>query len=236
MSWVHYSWFAPFLRTLAEQEIKFFLSVFSEDQAKNLKESLLFSGKTLPLASVTKSFLQKKLIEYILKGKEDLLPIEALPSSPLSCLLEFNADKFHLLIEFLGLHDLSIEIKQIIDTIKLKKIHSFLSKEKLFFLQSLSHKKEPIVFKKMELTNWNGEEETLMNLLRKRGMNRLSKALYPENADLIWYITHRMSNEEALLFSALHKKLEQTKAYSLLANQVIELSSFLKTHNIQAES
>jgi hypothetical protein len=235
MDWVHYSWLTPFLRTLTEQELKIFLSSLNNDHAENLKQELLFSEEIPAISLISKSFLRQKLASYLLKKESSLLPITALPPSSLNCLLDLSSGGLQHLIDFLGLHDLAVELKQIIDNIKLKKIHSFLSKEKLFFLKSLAHKKESIVFKKMELTHWNGEEESLLNLLRKRGMNRLAKALFPENKDLIWYVTHRMASKEAHLFTALHKKLEPKEAYSLLGKQIIELVSFFKTHNIAAD-
>lgn len=147
-----------------------------------------------------------------------------------------NTKNLRLLIEFLGLHDLAVEMKQIIDTIKLKKIQASLSKEKNFFLHLLTQKKEAVVFKKMELTHWSGQEEILIGLIHKRGMNRLAKALYPENSSLIWYVSHKISCEEALLLASLQKKLEHPKAYSLLAGQIIEIIDFFKTHNIQVDA
>lgn len=232
MESVHYTWFAPFLRSLPEQEIGLFLSAFSKQKAEDLKKMLLFSESASSLSSITKSFLQKKLIETILQDNPELTPIEALPPSSLNTLLTFSSKDLHVLIGFLGLHDLAIEIRQIIDKVKLKKIQSILSKEKVFFLESLSLKKEPVIFKKMELSTWDGNAENLLHLIQKRGMNRLAKALYPEDSDLVWHIKHRMSTEDAALFSALHKKIEQPKAYSFLSIQVTDIISFLKKHKI----
>src|SRR5690242_16071704 len=38
---IHASWFAPFLRTLAENDIHFFLSCLKPDQIKTLQKTLL---------------------------------------------------------------------------------------------------------------------------------------------------------------------------------------------------
>ncbi len=231
----HYTWFTPFFRTLVENQIKLFLSALPNETAEKLQETLLIQGKLPEISPLAKSFLQNKLKKILLADKPDLLPIEALPESPLNVLLNIQIKELRLLIEFLGLHDLAIEIKQIIDTVKLKKIQSILSKEKAFFLQLLSHKKESVVFKKMQLSNWDGETDLLIKLLQKRGMNRLAKALFPEDPNLVWYIQHQLSNEESLLFSSLHKKLEQPKAYSLLADQIIEILAFFQKHKIQVD-
>jgi hypothetical protein len=157
--------------------------------------------------------------------------VQALPKSTLNALLALSSKQLRLLVEFLGLHDLSVEIKQIIDNTKLKKIHTVLSKEKQFFLKGLTHKKEQVVFKRMELSRWNGEMDRLLALLFQRGMNRLAKALYPEHPDLIWHIAHRMDIQEAQLLFSLHKSLEHPNAYAFLSKQVLEVYTFLETLN-----
>lgn len=230
---VHYTWFTPFLRTLAEGEVNLFLAALPSDTANKLQKALLSPGTIPPASPALKSFLQAKLVKALLGDVEEVLPIEALPDSPLNCLLDLSTQEIRLLVEFLGLHDLAVEIKQIIDTVKLKKIHSILSKEKVFFLEMLSHKKATVTFKKMELSTWAGDVDLLAKLLQKRGMNRLAKALYPEDFSLTWHVKHRISSEEALLFSSLHKKLEQPKAYTLLAEQILEILTFFKKHKMQ---
>lgn len=231
---VHYSWFSPFLRTLPEEEAGLFLSVFPEEEAKSLQQELLVSQEILPISPITKAFLEERLAAYLLKDQKTLLPVQALPPSSLHCLLELSTTGIRELADFLGLHDLAVEMKQIIDNTKLKKIYSLLSREKLLFLKSLSHNKEGVVFKKMGIVNWSGDPEALLSLLRKRGMNRLAKALYFENKDFVWHLIHKMSYDEAHLLMQLQKTLEHQKAHNLLGRQVIEVFSFFKTHNIKS--
>lgn len=236
LEWSHYSWFAPFLRTLSENEISFFLSALPEKTAQDLRECLLFSSKLPPLSSAVKSFIQRKLAEVLLMDNPHLIPVEALPTSSLNCLLTLTSSEISLLIDFLGLHDLSIEMRLIIDTVKIKKIHSVLSKEKIFFLSLLTNRQEPQLFKPMNLSSWSGNPEDLPNLLHKRGMNRLINVLYSEDPNLVNYIKLRMSNDHASFFSILHKNPENTKAYKIIVGQIMDILAFFKKNNIKDSS
>jgi hypothetical protein len=228
---IHDSWLLPFLRNFAEKEICFFLSSLPDSKACSLKSALKCSKPPVQLSKTIQYFFRKKMVQYLLNAHSTILPIEALPDSPLYELLFLHTKELQTLIEFLGLHDLSVEIKQIIDNTKLKKIHAVLSKEKQLFLKDLTHKKEHVIFKRMELSRWDGEMDRLLSLLFQRGMNRLAKALYPEHPDFVWHIAHRMDIKDAQLLFSLHRALEHPNAYAFLTKQVLEAIRFLQTHN-----
>jgi len=225
---VHDSWISPFLRTLSKSDLLLFLSALPEKKADNLRKELLFTPSLIQVSTQAKSFLIRTMAKALISSFPHLLPIEALPSSQLNQLLELSLKDLYTLIDLLGLHDLSIEIKQIIDTTRLKQIHAILSQKQKAYLQHLTHQRERVLFKRLELHNWNGKPEPLLQLLRQRGLNRLAKALYPESPSLIWYLCHRMPSEEASLFSSLHNPLEHTKAHQFLARQVLDGLSFLQ--------
>jgi len=236
LDFVHPSWFAPFLRTLPECEIPLFLAAFPENQKNELCNLLLCTPKEITLPSIAKKFLQRKIVEALLSKEPSLLPIEAIANSPLLPLLKLTHQGLYLLADFLGLYDLSTEMRLIIDKVRIKKMESALSKEQLFFLSSLLGKQDPQPFKPMGLQAWNGTNAEFLSLLHKRGMNRLSKGLYPENKDFISYITFRMPVEEAALFSSLHKKLEPSKMVSQLSKQILEVLAFFEKNKLRVFS
>ncbi|MES2200476.1 MAG: hypothetical protein V4489_09985 [Chlamydiota bacterium] len=236
LQWTHYSWFAPFLRTLSENEISIFLSAFPEEKAKQLTECLLLSSPPTPLPPASKAFIQKKIIEALLVENPNLPPIEALPASSLKDLSDLTSENLSLLIDFLGLYDLAIEMRLVIDTVKIKKIKSILSKEEVFFLSLISGRQDPPLFKQAGLSLWNGNTKDLLTLLHKRGMNRLAKVLYPEDPNFVYYIKLRMSSDQAAIFSPLHKKSEHAKTYKILAGQIMDVLTFFKKYNIRASS
>ena len=226
---IHYSWFAPILRSFPENEIKLFLSCLSPEQIHGLKQSLLLSN-TLPTTSTTgKNFIKKTFFEML--ATDDLIPIPCLPADPLNGLLDLSLDEVISLIDLLSMHDLSVEIRHIIETTKLKEIYALLTKAQTTFLKTLLHKKETVTFKKMGLIAWNGDREALRFLLLQRGINRIAKSLYGRHPSLLWYVAHRLDAEQGQLLIKLCTALDHPHASALLGEQVVELMSALKANN-----
>lgn len=218
---VHHSWLALNFRSLSENEVRLFLSSLSETQIKGLKKNLLFSNSLLPLNPLALPFLQSSLWE-IVTGDEEILPLECLPASSLNGLLSFDAYELLTLIDLLGLHDLALEVKQVIETSKLKKISQALSPQEQAFLKELLHKKEKVSFKRMSLQKWEGDAPSLRSLLHQRGINRLAKALFTQNSSLLWYVSHKLDVERGQMLLKLAEPLEHALAAEVLAAQVEE--------------
>ena len=111
LAWIHPSWISPFLRTLSEKEIGFFLAALNSSQAHAVGKELLYSGKLPSLSEMGKTYLQKTLLGYLTAEIEDLLPVSSLPDSPLNVLLDLSNETLNLSLDFLGLHDLCVETK-----------------------------------------------------------------------------------------------------------------------------
>jgi hypothetical protein len=226
---IHYSWLAPFLRSLPENEIKLFLSSLTPEQIKDLKQALLLSN-TLPAPSaIGKNYLKKTLFEMI--ATEELVPLSCLPADSLNCLLTLSFSELTSLIDLLSMHDLSVEIRHIIETTKLKEIYGLLTKAQTAFLKTLLHKKEAVTFKKMGLAGWNGDREALHSMLLQRGINRIAKSLYGRHPSLLWYIAHRLDSEKGQSLIKFCSAIDHPRASVLLGEQVVELVGALKNTN-----
>ena len=219
---VHASWLTPFLRALPEGDIKLVLGSLTEAQQRFLQETLLFSNHIPTLSSLGKRFLRETLFSYLAK-QEELLPPTCLPFSPLNALLALDYEELLSLISLLAMHDLAIEVRQIIDKTKLKQIDTILSSAQVNFLKTLLHRKEPVSFKKMSLNKWDGDAETLQSILQQRGINRLAKALYPHESSLQWYVSRRLDHERGMLLSQLCTPLDHPRAAALLSDEVTTL-------------
>ena len=226
---IHYSWLAPFLRSLPENEVKLFLSTLNPSQIQGLRTTLLLSNSLPTPSGLGATFLRKTLLGAI--ATEDLLPVACLPDDPLNGLLGLTIEELESLIDLLSMHDLSIEIRHIIETSKLKEIYALLTKAQTTFLKTLLHKKEPVSFKKMGLLAWKGDRESLSSMLTQRGVNRIAKALYEKNPSLLWHIAHRLDIDKGQLMIKLCSALDHPRASSLLCDQVIELMHALQNHN-----
>ena len=226
---VHYSWFAPFLRTLPESEIRLFLACLQPGQSDGLKSQLLFSNHLPELSSLAIQFLKRALFEKI--SPPDLLPTTCLPESRLNILLNLDQEGWNSLIDLMSMHDLSIEIRHIIDTAKLKQIQELLTKSQQTYLKTLSHQKEPVCFKKLGLANWDSDAEALKKSLVQRGINRIAKALYGHDSSLIWYVSHHLEMEKGNTLTKLCTPLDHPRAAPLLVDQVVALAESINHHN-----
>ena len=235
LSHIHFSWLAPLLRSLPEGDIKLFLGCLTEDQQLGLKQSLLFSNHIPSVSLIGNLFLKRQLFSSLVDQKE-ILPLSCLSEEPINALLTLSYEDLLMLIDLLSMHDLAVEIRQIIDTTKLKRIYSLLSHVQTKFLKALIYRKEPVVFKKLELANWDGRTETLLSTLEQRGINRLAKALYREDPSLLWYVTHRLDTDRGSLLNKLCTSLDHPRAAILLSEQVIDLIHMLKNQNYKKGS
>jgi hypothetical protein len=221
---VHFSWLEPYVRALPKTDIKLALSCLTQEQQKGLKRSLRFSNHLPELTLLGALFLKRQLFSALRNG-EDLLQIATLPDSPMNLLLNLSYEQLCSLISLLAMHDLSGEIRQIIDTTQLKKIYAALTTEQSELLNKLTFRKEGVTFKKMELSKWDGQLETLHALLEQRGINRLAKALYEENPSLLWILMHRLDADRGAQLRQLCAPLDHPRAASLLSEQVVLLAS-----------
>lgn len=226
---IHFSWIAPFLRALSQHEVRLFLSCLSPPQATSLREQLRLSNDLPHLTFLGTVFLKKTLLAKL--SKDPLPDPSTLQQDPLHRLLDLSITEWSSLIELLSMHDLSTEIRQIIETAKLKKVYSILGKNQTTFLKTLLHKKESVTFKKMGLVNWNGDRSSLQTILTQRGINRIAKSLYGRPPALLWYAAHHLDTERGTLLIDLCSELNHPKAASLLAEQVLELIPLVKQNN-----
>jgi hypothetical protein len=228
---IHHSWIAPFLRMLSEKEIGLFLASLDQPHAIAVGKELLFTGKYPSTTHLGKEFLQQTLLGYLTAEVEDLLPIVFLPESPLNVLLDLKDETVSLSLDFLGLHDLSIEVRQIIEKQKLNAIYAALAPAQLNYLKILSQSQEPVAFTRMGLANWDEDKEKLKLLVQQRGANRLAKALYGQNPSLVWYVMHKLDVERALTVQKLYSPLENNRAVQILIHQVIEFTNYIRKHH-----
>lgn len=231
ISSVHHSWLMPLMREATELEVSLYLAALEAPLASKIQKELLFSKAVPQLTAVAKDFITHIAYSHLTQDQENFLPKEMLPHSPLTSLLDLTVDQLRAVIEYLGLHDLSVDMKQIIDNTKLKKIYAALTKESSTYLSHISSKKEPVIFKKIELQRWDGKSDSLKKLVTHRGINRLAKALYPENESLKWHITRKVSVEDAQLLMSLCKPLEHAKATTLLVHQILEVMPLTQKQN-----
>ena len=216
---VHFSWLAPFLRTLASSEIPLFLGALSKPQSDGLAEILGYGGPLPTLTKVGKQALRQMIHSQLLHNQE-LVPLAFLPESTYTSLLNLTPHQLARLVRFLGLHDLAFEMRQIIATKELKRIFSSLTKKEGDYLNPLLLHREPLVFKRLFLEKWDGTKEHLHKLLDERGLNRLGHAVHEESESCIWYLTHQLDMHQGALLLKHKKKPTHARGDEILKRQV----------------
>ncbi|MBI3211647.1 MAG: hypothetical protein HYZ47_03055 [Simkania negevensis] len=227
---IHYSWLIPFIEPLSEQDKLLILSAPKPVQGDKLREVFKIKDSLLSLSALGKNFLQNMLYHWVVGKEKDVLPVEFLPDSPLSPLLDLSKESLQMLIDFLGLHDLSIELKHLIKAELLKKIQKHLSKKERDYLKTLLKHKEPLFFAKLNVEEWDGDFEKLKIALHHRGLNRLSKALFDISPALFWHISHRLDSGRAKILVKFHTKIPDKKTHEILIQQILNIIPLIRSH------
>jgi len=228
----HYSWIAPYLRTLTESEIRLFLGALSKPQQHGLEKALGLSNHLPELKEVAKRWLRKTLHDVVTQNQA-LVPYAFLPDHPLNELLGLTPSIFEKIVPYLGLHDLAFEMRQIISTAALKKLFGALPKREGEFLNTLLLHREPLTFKRLFLDKWDGSKEHMTKILEERGLHRLALALYGAHPNLIWYITRRLNMHLGTSLLKYNEKPTHARAEQILTEQIQKIVSFL-THEESA--
>ena len=167
------------------------------------------------------SFVASQLLQYL--DDSSFLPRSWGTQTELTPLLNYSHRKLSMFIDFLGLHDLSKELPQVLDKERLKNIYSFLTKAKRNYLKLCLKTKDKAPFPKIQLNRWDGDIEKLRKVLHIRGIMRLGLAISEEPQHFRWHLYHILDTGRA---KVLQKSIPPKKVPNLLSmmhSQVIAL-------------
>ncbi|QVL57589.1 MAG: hypothetical protein KFB93_00500 [Simkaniaceae bacterium] len=220
---VHYSWLITFLEPFAESDKEMILSSLDESQATRLRKYFKVKEASFPLKSGAKSYLVKAVYEWLISDQKEFLPIEFLPDHPLNPLVNLSKNELQTLVDYLGLHDLAIELKHVIKSEQIKKIQKVLTQGERNYLKKQIKVKEPITFARLNLDGWNGDGEKLKAILHHRGFNRLAKALFGCHPSLLWHVCHRLDTGRTKILRKFFTDIKNDEAHTALINQTLGL-------------
>lgn len=221
---IHYSWLAPVLQSFSPAMQTLLLAALPESLSVPLCP-ILHTSVSLALSENIKPYFLSLLYRKL--GALEVLPIGFLPESPLAFLADYSKSQLIELIDFLGLYDLSDEIRQIVDTKVLKMIYRLLSAKQLQFLHVSLHQKEKLSTQPIGLKQWKGDAAELESVLHRRGLLRLGYALSGQHPDLLWHIKHRLDTGRGHLLASHYSKKEIPGVSVALLQQVLSVINFL---------
>jgi hypothetical protein len=222
---VHYSWFLDTFKNIPEALKPSILASLPEVHASGISKTFNIPIKKMMFSPLIKRFLINTL--YHKFEKKEILPIEFLPETPLTCLITFTKAKLVNIIDYLGIYDLAEEIRHIVEKNLLKDIYSCISPKKQQFLKNCLNQKEKLVTPRLDLENWDKTTENLTKMLHKRGMMRLSHALSGQHPDFVWHIIHLLDSGRGKVIANYYKPEEIPSVSQALGGQVINVINFL---------
>lgn len=219
---VHYSWISPLLSHFPDRLHPTIMAALTREQIAGLRTS-----SPMPISDFVKAFILNKL--YYLLQIDEHLPIEYLPKSDLFPLATWTKQRMVHLIDFLGIQDLASEVRHIVDRNYLKNIYATLSPKQLHYLKLCLHQKERLTSPKLGINLTQIDNAKLKQVLHRRGLVRLGKALCGEHADFVWYMSHILDMGRGNLLLKEYQPKEHPKITPILRQQVLNLMNFLKS-------
>ncbi len=224
---LHYSWLAPVLEKMPKDIQPLLLTCLSEHQATRLSQHLHIAKEDKPVSEPVKAYLQSSLYKRV-PDIDRVLPLEYLPQTTMSPLATWTKFEIVELIEFLGLHDLAEELRQVVDQKSLKNVYACLTPKEQKYLRICMHHKGKLATPSLGLDRWSGDCEKLKTALQSRGLMRLGKALSGEHPDFMWYLTHILDTGRGKALMKYYSREPAGGITAFLAQQVLNLMNILK--------
>ncbi|CCB85094.1 MULTISPECIES: hypothetical protein [Parachlamydia] len=221
---VHYSWLVPILKKIPIEEAAWIMSALPVAIVSKLKKVCHISPLEVELSAPAKEFA----LHYLWKQIEqpDVMPIEFLPQTSLSFLLQTSREDLLEIIDLLSIYDLADKVRQIVDKNRLKNIYGSLKPIELQFLRFCLNKQEKLAISPLNLADWNGDSQQLRQKLHRRGLSRLGHALVGESADFKWHFLRKFDVARAAVLQHCSEKQDTSKVTAILIQQLLGLVNF----------
>jgi hypothetical protein len=219
---IHYSWIQPVLQKFPESLQPSVMAALASERIVGLK-----IPSPIPISDMAKTFIFNQIYQQ-LKISEHF-PIEYLPESELSLLAKWSKAQLMNLADFLGLYDLAAEVSKIVNRNYLKNIYTCLSPKQFHYLKVCLHQKEQLISPKLGIDPTKQDCTELKQVMHRRGLIRLGKALCGQHPDLVWHIAHTLDTGRGNLLFKEYQPEEIPKVTRILKQQVLNLVNFLKS-------
>jgi len=222
---IHYSWFIPSFEKLPKAILPSVLASLPHRHAIGLSKRTGYAISEKVPSQPVKTFLINTLYTHF--GRKEILPLLFLPTTSLSVLLTLAKEELIKVINFLGLYDLAGGIRKILDQKTVKNIYAALSVDQQRFLRSCLNYKEKFTLPPLGLDQWNGDPKKLDQLLHKRGMLRLGRALSGHHPDFAWHVVHILDAGRGEALLKYCQKEATPDVSEVFTNQTIKVINYI---------
>lgn len=220
---MHHSWLQPLVAKFPTHLHPVIAASLSTEQATGLRMHLPAPTISHPV----KTFIINQI--YQLLNEVDRLPFDYLPDTELSPLIKWTKAQIVTLVDFLGLHDLATEMRQIVNQQHLKNIYTCLTPKQFHYLKICLQQKDRLVAPKLGIDPSKKDCERLKQILHRRGLIRFAKGLAGQHPDLIWYLAHKLDTGRGKFLMNEFDKAKVSNVTPILKSQILNLMNFLKT-------
>lgn len=221
ISTIHYSWIQPLLQTFPPPLQPVVIAALTPEQIAGMKIS-----SPEPISEVARSYILNQL--YLKLNIRDHFPIEYLPETDLSPLAKFSKEKLVNICDYFGLYDLASEVRHIVNRNYLKNIYACLTPQQFYYLKLCLHQKDKLVSPKLGIDPSKQDCQRLNQILHRRGLVRLGKALCGQHPDLIWHIAHVFDMNRGNILLKEFNVQELPKVTKILKQELFNILNFLE--------
>lgn len=218
---IHYSWIQPLLGKFPGPLQPVAAAALTSEQLAGMQ-----IATPLAISNVVKTFILNQF--YRLLKIDEHFPVEYLPETELSQLSKWPKQQLVNLIDFLGLHDLASEVRQIVNRDYLKNIYTCLTPKQFHYLKVCLHQKEQITSPKLGIDPTKQDCSRLKQVIHQRGLLRLGRALCNEHPDLVWHLAHTLDMGRGNILLKNYQPGAFPKITPILKQQLLNLMNFLK--------
>jgi len=222
---IHYSWMKEPLQLLPQELQALILSALPQEQSEGLASLLRMQVTPPQFSDIIGRFLVDLFYRRYVASEE--LPPQLLPQTKLSFLINFNKNQLIELFDYLGLYDLSQDVRCIVDKVRLKKIFLSLSQNMQEFLKICLQQRDWLPPQPLPLDTWDGQKKTLIRLIHRRGIDRLGKALSAHPEPLIHHLSHVLDTGRGTILKKCVSKEVPPDIVPFLEGQVINVVKFI---------
>lgn len=223
---IHYSWLLQPLQKIDPSLQSYVLASLPAKTTFYLSEWISDISKIPPLSEGVKKYFLRYFASLVFD--EHTLSPAFVPDGTLPFLKTVTKTQLEEIFDLLGLYDLAPDVRQIVDTQRIKALYHVLSKRQQHFLRIVLHQHDKIVVAKIGLEQWRGEKEKLQKILHRRGITRFGKALSGHDPHLIWHLTHLLDTGRGSILMNQTAKEEIPGVTTICISQVLNVWNFLK--------
>lgn len=225
LSKIHYSWLVPAIQKLNGPLQAHVIAQMPEPSRSKLAQHFQIAELPERLHPFLREVLVHKVISRL--GEESHIHPQLVESGTFSDLEPLTKHQLLDVIDCLGVHDIALEIKQIVDKRKLAKVIETLTPLQKAFLKSAVHERAVWNSTPVGLENWAGDRKNLLRTLHKRGIARFGIALQGADPEFRRLILLKLDTGRAGRLEQVFEEQHPEKAVQTCEKQLRKAIEFV---------